>query len=288
MSEGWLHPAPHDWGDFVLDALDEDVRYGDLSASALSANQKARWFIEAQAPGIVCGVGIAAFLLDPYEAGDEEGILTVRRNDGDRIQPGDRIVEGTAPSTFVLERERTALNYLMQLSGIATMTSRFVAAVAGTSAKIVDTRKTTPLMRSLQKYAVRCGGGSNHRMGLFDGVMLKDNHIQLAGSIAEAVARVRVTTPHMAKIEVECETLDQVREAVTAGAEIVMLDNMDPFTMREAVRLFGDRCLLEASGGITLDTVAGVAQTGVHLISVGALTHSAPALPFHLEIEGAE
>lgn len=288
MSEGWRYPAPNDWGDFVLDALEEDVRYGDLSAGAMLPTQQARWYIEAQAPGVVCGVGIAAFLLDPIEAGDEDGALSVHRSDGDRVQPGDRILDGLAPSAFVLERERTALNYLMLLSGVATLTAKFVAAVEGTSAKIVDTRKTAPLMRSLQKYAVRCGGGFNHRMGLFDGVMLKDNHIRLAGSIADAVARVRATAPHMAKVEVECETLDQVREAVTAGAEIVMLDNMDPFAMREAVRLFGDRCLLEASGGITLDTVGGVAQTGVHLISVGALTHSAPALAFHLEIEGTE
>jgi len=288
VSEGWRYPAPHDWVDCVLDALDEDVRYGDLSASALPTTQQARWYIEAQASGVVCGAGIAAFLLDPLEAGEEDGEITVHRSDGDRVQPGDRILDGLAPSAFVLERERTALNYLMLLSGVATLTAKFVVAVEGTSAKIVDTRKTAPLMRSLQKYAVRCGGGFNHRMGLFDGVMLKDNHIRLAGSIADAVARVRATAPHMAKIEVECEALDQVREAVTAGAEIVMLDNMDPFAMREAVRLFGDRCVLEASGGITLDTVAGVAQTGVHLISVGVLTHSAPALSFHLEIEGTD
>jgi nicotinate-nucleotide pyrophosphorylase (carboxylating) len=148
----------------------------------------------------------------------------------------------------------------------------------------VDTRKTAPLLRSLQKYAVRCGGGYNHRMGLFDGVMLKDNHIAATGSIKKAVETARMYISHMAKIEVECETLEQVAEAVEAGVDVVLLDNMDPFMMREAVKKHRGRCLFEASGGIDLDTVRGVAQTGVDLISVGALTHSAPSMAFHMEI----
>jgi nicotinate-nucleotide pyrophosphorylase (carboxylating) len=180
--------------------------------------------------------------------------------------------------------ERTALNFIMHLSGVATLTSAHVKRVKGTKAKIVDTRKTLPMLRSLQKYAVRCGGGHNHRMGLYDGAMIKDNHIAACGSISEALSAVRSYASHMTKIEVECESLDQIEEAINAGADVVLLDNMDPFMMREAVQKYAGKCLFEASGGVSLDTVSGVAKTGVDLISVGALTHSATAIPFHLEL----
>ncbi len=269
----------------VDDAVMEDVGSGDITSGALPLDLMVNWRIEAQADGIVCGVGIAEYLLAPVGPDPEEAFLEMHRVDGEFIQRGVTIMNGLIPARRALTAERTALNFLMHLSGIATLTDKFVQKVEGTGAKIIDTRKTLPLLRTLQKYAVRCGGGHNHRMGLYDGAMLKDNHIQAAGSIKEAVLSLRNSISHMAKIEVECETLEQVEEAVEASADVVLLDNMDPFMMREAVKRFKGRCLFEASGGINLDTVRAVAQTGVELISVGALTHSAPALAMHMELE---
>lgn len=284
MKDGWRHPAPEGWSDLVWSAIEEDVGFGDLSGASVPREKLVRFAIEAQATGIACGIGLARFALEPEADDPEDCFVEALMTDGEEVVSGDRVVEGLLPAPKLLSRERTALNFLMHLSGVATLTAKFLRAVDSTAARIVDTRKTIPGMRALQKYAVRCGGGTNHRMGLFDAVMIKDNHIRIAGSITEALARARKSAPHMAKVEVECETLEQVAEAVQNQADIVMLDNMDPFMMREAVREFGDRVTLEASGGVTLDTVAGIAQTGVHLISVGALTHSAPALPFHLEV----
>ncbi|RYG45513.1 carboxylating nicotinate-nucleotide diphosphorylase [bacterium] len=266
------------------DALLEDVGSGDLTAGVFDVDRMIKWHIELQADGVLAGVGIAEYLLGPFGPDPEESYIEVHRVDGEFCSRGEIVLSGELPARRVMAGERTALNFMMMLSGTATLTDKFVRKIEGTRAKIVDTRKTVPNMRALQKYAVRCGGGSNHRMGLYDAVMLKDNHIAAAGSIGEAVRAVRMYVSHMTKIEVECETLDQVDEAVQAGVEVVLLDNMDPFMMREAVKKHTGKVLLEASGGIDLDTVKGVAQTGVDLISVGALTHSAPALPFHLEI----
>lgn len=281
---GWKHPAPEGWVEQAWAALEEDLGPGDLSAASLNPDMIVDWEIECQGEGILCGNGIAAYLLQP-ETDDPESCHTeVHREDGEPVQKGDVVLSGRAIVTRLLSRERTALNYLMHLSGVATLTHRFVEKLAGLEASIADTRKTIPGMRSLQKYAVRCGGGKNHRLGLFDAVMVKDNHIAAAGSIGEAVARVRHSTGHMVRIEVECETLAQVQQAVEAGADVVMLDNMDPFTMAEAAKQYRDKVVLEASGGITLDTVRGAAASGVHVVSIGALTHSAPALPFHLEV----
>lgn len=267
------------------EAFLEDVGSGDLSAGVLPWDLNVRWYIESQAEGVLSGVGIAEYLLSPFGNDPEGSFIEVHRVDGEFVTRGERIVSGLLPGRRVVTAERTVLNYLMHLSGIATLTDQFVRRMEGTSARIVDTRKTTPLMRSLEKYAVRCGGGHNHRMGLYDGVMLKDNHIAALGSISKALEVARSYISHMVKIEVECETLEQVDEAVEAGADVVLLDNMDPFMMREAVKRYKGRCLFEASGGINLDTVRGVAQTGVDLISVGAITHSAPAMAFHMEIE---
>ena len=285
MSLGWRHPAPEGWFDIAFGALAEDLGTGDLSSAALEPGATAEWYIEAQAKGVACGIGIAVGLRQPDGDDPEECTAEALMTAGDAVRAGDRVAEGVCEVNKLLARERTALNFLMLLSGTATLTRDYVEKVAGLGVEIVDTRKTIPYLRSLQKYAVRCGGGRNHRMGLYDGIMLKDNHIRAAGSILDAVARARSIAGQMTLIEVECTSLEQVEEAVRSGADIVMLDNMDPFMMKDAVKGCGDKVRLEASGGMTLDTVKGVAKTGVHTISVGALTHSAPALPFHLEIE---
>ena len=268
----------------VDDAIMEDVGSGDVTGGALPEDLSVRWHIEAQEDGVLSGVGVAEYLLSPYGNDPETSFVEVHRVDGEFVSRGERVISGLLPARRAMMAERTALNFLMHLSGVASLTDQFVRRIEGTSAKIVDTRKTIPLLRGLQKYAVRCGGGHNHRMGLYDGAMLKDNHIAAAGSVTKAVETLRTYLSHMTKIEVECETLEQVSEAVKAGVDVVLLDNMDPFMMREAVKAYKGQCLFEASGGINLDTVRGVAQTGVDLISVGLLTHSAPSMNFHMEI----
>lgn len=280
----WLQPEPHDWWPVVEDALAEDVGSGDITSSLLDPLETVSFYIEAQAEGVISGVGIAHNVLGAFGEDPPEWFSEPLVRDGELIRRGDRVLQGVLGVRRVLTGERTALNFLMLMSGVATLTRQYVDRVEGTSARIVDTRKTVPGLRSIQKYAVRCGGGFNHRMGLYDGVMIKDNHIAATGSITEAVRRVRDIASHLARVEVECENLEQVEEAVKAGAEVILLDNMDPFMMREAVKRHGERVIFEASGGVSLETVRGVAQTGVNYISVGALTHSAVALPLHLEI----
>lgn len=280
----WLQPEPVNWWSIVDEAVMEDVGSGDVTGGCVDANLMVDWYIEVQADGILCGSGIAEYLLAPYSNDPDEAKFTLNREDGERVSRGERVMEGALPARRLFMAERTVLNFLMHLGGVATLTDAFVQRIEGTKARIVDTRKTVPGIRSLQKYAVRCGGGGNHRMGLFDGALVKDNHIKAVGSIRECVERIRSYASHMVKIEVECESLEMVEEAIRAGADIVLLDNMDPFMMREAVRKHDGEVLFEASGGISLDTVKGVAQTGVDFISVGSITHSAPALPFHMEI----
>jgi nicotinate-nucleotide pyrophosphorylase (carboxylating) len=285
MTVGWKHPAPEGWVESVWAALAEDVGPGDLSSVAVNPEEVADWRIEAQADGVACGVGIAAYLLQPEFDDPQDDECEALLDDGEPVGPGTVVLRGRTRVGRLLTRERTALNYMMLLSGVATLTNRYVRKLEGLTTQVVDTRKTIPGMRALQKYAVRCGGGRNHRMGLYDGVMIKDNHIRAAGSLSEAVARAKHLVGHMTRIEVECETLDQVQEAVAARADVVMLDNMDPFSMAEAVRNYRGQVVFEASGGVTLDTVRPIAETGVDVVSVGALTHSAPALPYHLELE---
>lgn len=277
---GWLDPAPRGWEEIARFALNEDLGDGDRTAACLPATARIRWMIEAQSHGVACGVGLAAWILNA-----EESFARAVITDGQAVTPGKRVLEGEGLASEVLARERTALNFLMLLSGVASLTARYVEAVGDPPATIVDTRKTIPGLRALQKYAVRCGGGSNHRFGLFDGILVKDNHIAAAGSIAKAVERAISSASHLMRIEVECEDLGQVEEAVMAGADVILLDNMDPETMREATSKFGRQCLFEASGGVSLDTVGEIARSGVDVISVGALTHSAPSIPFHLEVE---
>lgn len=280
----WLQPEPSDWWPLVEDTLHEDIGSGDISGGCLDPDAASEWYIEAEADGVLCGAGIAEQLLSPFPGDPEAHYIEVHACDGDAVRRGDRVMEGSLNSRRLLASERTALNFITFLSGTASLTNAFVQRVEGTGARIVDTRKTVPLLRGLQKYAVRCGGGGNHRMGLFDAVMIKDNHIAACGNIKKAVERVRSYASHLTKIEVECTSLEQVDEAVRAGADVVLLDNMDPFMMRDAVKGHEGKVVFEASGGISLETVRGVAQTGVNLISVGALTHSAAALPFHLEV----
>jgi len=276
MSNLWQEPQPFGWEEHVKSALKEDIHSGDITSSSIPTGRMVDWYIEAQAHGVVCGTGIVSFLF-----GIETESLVA---DGTVVEPGTLIAKGRLEGNRALQIERTALNYLMMLSGVSTLTYSFVDAVRGTRAKIVDTRKTVPLMRHLQKYAVRCGGGHNHRMGLYDAVMIKDNHIRAHGSISEAVLATRKSISHLYKIEVECDHPEQVGDAVSAGADVILLDNMPPSVMAEVVRTYKGKAVFEASGGVSLATVRAIAVSGVDVISVGALTHSAPSLSFHLEL----
>jgi len=230
--------------------------------------------------GVIAGLGVAEAVfrrLDPQVV-FEQGVA-----EGEEVVAGTVLATVRGRARALLSGERVALNFLQHLSGIATFTRAYVRAIAGTRARIVDTRKTTPGLRMLEKYAVRVGGGHNHRFGLSDGVLVKDNHLTVVGSLTQAIRRARQKVHHLLRVEVEVESLDQVREALAAGADILLLDNMSLEALREAVRLAQGRALTEASGGITLDNVAAVAATGVDFISVGALTHSAPALDIGLD-----
>ena len=265
-------------------ALAEDVGSGDITTLAtVEEKRSSKAEIVAKAEGVIAGLELAEAIfraLDPrvkFESAVEEG---------ERVAAGTVVARVEGATGAILTGERSALNFLQRMSGIATLTAQYVAAVEGTKARVCDTRKTAPGLRALDKYAVRAGGGWNHRAGLFDGVLIKDNHIKAAGGIAEAVARTRKAAQHLAKVEVETTTLAEVQEAVEAGAEVVMLDNMGAAEMARAVELVGGRCEIEASGKVNLETVRAVAECGVDYISVGALTHSAPALDISLEIVG--
>jgi nicotinate-nucleotide pyrophosphorylase (carboxylating) len=262
--------------DVIETWLAEDVGPGDLTSLAVideAATCEARILLKQH--GVVCGLDPAAAVFASLGAR-----LDPLVEEGELLEPGP-IARVEGPARAVLTGERTALNLLGRLSGIATLTGRYVDAVAGTGAVILDTRKTTPGLRALEKHAVACGGGRNHRLGLYDAILIKDNHLRLAGSIREAVARAkRAGVP----VEVECDTLDQMREALAAGAGRILLDNMSLSDLREAVALAAGRTPLEASGGVTLDTVRATAETGVDFISIGALTHSAPSLDVSLEV----
>jgi len=256
--------------------LAEDIGRGDLtSESIFLAGEMGRARLVAREPFVAAGVGnIAA---EVFWAQNKVIEVIDPVAEGSLMQPGDTLMTLSGPVVDLLKAERVALNLVQRLSGIATMTARFVEAVAGTEVRITDTRKTTPGLRMMEKYAVQVGGGSNHRFNLTDGVLIKDNHIAACGSITEAVRRVRQKAPHTIKIEVETDTLEQVDECLACGADIIMLDNMTCETMTEAVRKINGRALVEASGGVNLTTVAAIAATGVDIISVGALTHSAPS-----------
>lgn len=282
--EPFLGDEPIGWPEIVDAALLEDLGLGDATRFAVPDDLKSDYYIEAQGEGIICGVGIIHDLLAPPSGADEDEYAEYHMTDGDRVYPSDQVYVGRLNTRELLQRERTALNFLMHLSGVATLTSKFVEAVKGTKVRILDTRKTLPGLRYLEKYAVRCGGGFNHRFNLSDGILIKDNHIRAAGGIVEAITRVRSQGPHSMKIEVECATVAQVDRAISCGADIIMLDNMSIGEVKDAVSIVQGRVLLEVSGGITLENVRQYAETGVDFISIGAITHSAPALPFHLEV----
>jgi nicotinate-nucleotide pyrophosphorylase (carboxylating) len=263
-------------------AIAEDVGTGDITTQlTVPEDARLRGAFVAREEGIVAGLGVVD---EVYRQIDGRVAVAFPVTDGAAIEPGMILCEVRGPAQAILTGERVALNFLQRLSGIATKTARFVALVEGTKTRIVDTRKTTPGMRALEKYAVRVGGGGNHRSGLYDAILIKDNHIDAAGGIREAVQAAFAGAPHTMTITVECDTLEQLDEAVDAGADFVLLDNMDPTMMAQAVDRAGGQVSLEASGGITEDTVAEIAQTGVDIISVGALTHSAPAIDIGLDI----
>lgn len=279
-SLGELNPLLLD--EIIARALIEDVGSGDITSSAIvPENRLGRGVIVAKAPGVIAGLSLVREVYRRIDSGVEVTVLT---GEGSRVNRGQQLAELKGPARALLTGERLVLNFLQHLSGIATATRKMVDLCAGTRARIVDTRKTLPGLRALQKYAVRVGGGSNHRFGLFDAVLIKDNHIALAGGVAGAVEMARVRAGHTQRIEVEVDSLEQLEEALAAGAELILLDNMNLDTLRRAVALTAGRALLEASGGITLDSVAAVAAAGVDLISVGALTHSVAALDLSLEI----
>ena len=255
--------------------LAEDIGRGDLTSEAIFTTEMGSARLVAREECVA--VGAESVAAEVFRVQNPAITATAAAADGSRVRPGETLLAVSGPVVDLLKAERVALNLLQRLCGIATLTARFVAAVAGTKVRITDTRKTTPGLRMLEKYAVQAGGGSNHRFNLTDGVLIKDNHIAACGSISETVRRVRTVTPHTIRVEVETDTLEQVDECLCCAVDIIMLDNMDPGTMREAVRRIDGRALVEASGGVNLNTVAAIAASGVDIISIGALTHSAPS-----------
>jgi len=266
----------------IKTALLEDINYVDITTDYLiPEDQENEAKFLAKADGVLCGIEVAlrAFTLIQPDFQYEVFI-----HDGEEVKKGDIIAKIKGKTRTILKGERTALNLLQHMSGISSMTNRIVKIVEGTNASIADTRKTLPGMRPLQKYAVTVGGGKNHRFNLSDAAMLKDNHVDAGGGITNAVTKLRTKLGHMAKVELEVRTLDELREALSVDVDVIMLDNMDNDTMREAVKIADGKALLEASGGITEETIRDVAETGVDIISIGALTHSVKAFDISLKI----
>lgn len=267
--------------DLIKKALLEDINYIDMAAdNLLPDDQASSAKFLAKADGVLCGVDVALRVFELLGNFKIEKYM----NDGDKLKKGDIIAKIEGPTKLLLKGERTSLNLIQHMSGIATMTNEAAELIKGTDATVTDTRKTLPGLRALQKYAVTCGGGKNHRFNLSDAAMLKDNHIDACGSITKAVSTLREKIGHTVKIEVETRNLDEVAEALTTGCEIIMLDNMDCDTMKKAVEMTAGRALLEASGNITAETIRPVAETGVDIISIGALTHSVKAFDISLKI----
>jgi nicotinate-nucleotide pyrophosphorylase (carboxylating) len=268
----------------VKSALDEDDAFNDLTTIAtVVSDRHARGRLVARSSGVLCGIPLA---IDAFLTLDPKVTIRVDREDGAKLAPGDSVLYLSGHARALLAAERVALNFTQRLSGVASITARYVEAVRGTRAKILDTRKTTPGWRLLEKYAVRAGGGTNHRLNLSAAVLIKDNHLaSVDGDVSIAVRRARDLAPAGTKIEVECDRVEQVQASLDAKADIILLDNMSLATMTECVALVNGRAIVEASGGVTLESVRAIAETGVDWISVGALTHSAPALDLALDFE---
>ncbi len=268
--------------DVIKRAISEDINYIDVATDyLLDENEKSKAKFIAKADGVLCGIEVA---MRVFSLLDEEFTYTLYQKDGENVKKGDVIAEIEGRTIYLLKGERTALNLLQHMSGIATLTNECVKQIEGTEATIADTRKTLPGLRSLQKYAVTCGGGKNHRYNLSDCAMLKDNHIDAKGGITPAVKALREKIGHTVKIEVETRTLEEVKEALNAGADIIMLDNMDNDTMAEAVKIVGKKALLEASGNLTPERLRSVALLGVDILSIGALTHSVTAFDISMRM----
>ncbi len=267
--------------EIVRRALAEDLGWGDVTTEATVApEQRARGIILAKSPCVVAGIQVAE---EVFRQLDPAIVFRILRRDSERCAPGDIVAEAHGSAAAMLTAERTALNLLQRMSGIATLTRAFVDASGGVII-VLDTRKTTPTLRALEKYAVRAGGGTNHRSGLDDGILIKDNHIRLAGGVGEAVRRMKKAGQEM-PIEVEAQSLDQVDQAIAAGADIILVDNLPIEQVREAVKRVGGRAKVEVSGGVTLERMSELSRTGANYVSVGALTHSAPAADISFELE---
>ncbi len=276
--------APHIVDDAVARALGEDLGdAGDItSAATIPASATSRAVIAARKPGVIAGIDAVCAAFRQVDPAIQ---IAIEVSDGARVDKGDVLISLDGPSRGILSAERVALNFLGHLSGVATATAALVDAVAGTKAQIVCTRKTTPGLRALEKYAVLCGGGRNHRFGLYDAVMIKDNHIAAAGGIAPALAAAKSVLGHMVKVEIEIDRLDQLEQALAGGADVILLDNMSTDDMKQAVAANNGRAVLEASGSVTIDTVRAIAETGVDIISSGWITHSAPSLDVGLDFK---
>lgn len=261
--------------------LHEDVGGGDLTAELMiGAKTTAKFVMKAREPLVLAGADIAAQVFQRFDA---SVIVESIVRDGALLKRDEAIMQVTGPARSLLTAERTALNIVQHLSGIATLTARYVEEIKGTNARLIDTRKTTPGLRALEKYAVRCGGAANHRLSLDGGVLIKDNHLAVAGNMAAAIAKARAGAPLLSKIEVECDHLDQVDAALAAGADVIMLDNMSNADIREALRRAAGRVPLEASGGVRLETIRAIAETGVNFISTSRITQGASAVDIGLD-----
>ncbi len=278
-------PHPILYQDLVKAALKEDLGHGDVTTNALVPEDlHGQGVIKAKQELVLCGLEVARLV---FEELDPELEFEALKKDGDRLKPGEFAARLSGRVSSILKGERVALNFLQHLSGVATYTRRFVELVSDLPVKVIDTRKTLPGFRVLEKYAVLVGGGANHRFGLSDGVLIKDNHIKACGSVKEALRRAKVGVPHVYRIQIEVKTLEELKEALSAGAEAILLDNMDPATLKEAVSLARTKrkdVVLEASGGVNLENIRAVAESGVDLISIGRLTHSAPAVDLSLKV----
>jgi nicotinate-nucleotide pyrophosphorylase (carboxylating) len=268
--------------DYLDNSLKEDLGIaGDITSEAVvPKDYKVSFQINSRETAIICGLPVVEYFFKKYSAIKYK----LMAEDGQEISQKQAIIEGEGNAREILLLERIVLNYLQHLSGIATITNQYVKEVEGTNAKVCDTRKTTPGLRSLQKYAVKCGGGKNHRLALDSSILIKDNHIAICGSISKAINLAKKHSPHYAKIEIECDNLDQVAEAVQNSADVIMLDNMDISTIKKAIEIIDNKATIEVSGGVTLENIKKIAQTGVDYISVGRLTHSVKAIDIGLDI----